>query len=815
MVSGPPVAKALTPVRIEEELRASYLDYAMSVIVARALPDVRDGLKPVQRRILYAMHELGLRPGSPYKKSARIVGEVLGKYHPHGDAPVYEAMVRMAQPFTLRYPLVDGQGNFGSIDDDPPAAMRYTEARLAPIAAEMLADIERETVDFTPSFDGSLREPTVLPARLPNLLVNGASGIAVGMATSIPPHNLAEVCDAVVHLLDHPDASVEDLLRWIQGPDFPTGGVVLAGEGREGLLRSYATGQGRILVRGKAEVREVKKGRPAIIITEIPYQVSKAALVERIAALAREKKVDGILEVRDESDREGMRVVVELRRDAQAEVVLNNLFKHTPLQCAFPVNMLALVDGQPRVLSLKDLLVAYIGHRREVITRRARYDLRQAKERAHILEGLRIALGALDEVVAIIRSSPDADTARQRLMERFPLTPGQAQAILEMQLRRLTAMDRRKLEEEYQALRTEMERLEALLADPLQVLEEVRRETLEMRKAYGDARRTRVVAAEGKELSREALVPHARVVVTLSANGYVKRIPLSTYHRQHRAGKGARGTLVREDDAIRHLIGADTHDTLLLFSDRGRVYALKVYDIPEETARGARGTPLANLVALGPREAVTSVQAVSGVTGDAFLLLCTRRGEVKRLPLSTLAGLRAAGLVTMDLEEGDELVAAQVVGQEDEVLLVSQEGRALRLRVEEIPVRSRPAGGVRGMRVGDGDGVVALEVVAPGGEVVVVTAHGFGKRTPLEEFRTIGRGAQGVMVFPVGEKTGPLVTARVIPSRAEVDLVVVSARGAVLRMTPEEIPLHHRQSRGARVIALEEGDRVASLAAIW
>ncbi|MCS7207272.1 MAG: DNA gyrase subunit A [Dehalococcoidia bacterium] len=815
MVSGPAIAKVLTPVRIEEELRSSYLDYAMSVIVARALPDVRDGLKPVQRRILYAMQELGLRPGAPYKKSARIVGEVLGKYHPHGDAPVYEAMVRMAQDFTLRYPLVDGQGNFGSIDDDPPAAMRYTEARLAPIAEEMLADIDRDTVDFVLNFDGSLQEPAVLPARLPNLLVNGASGIAVGMATSIPPHNLAEVCDAIVRLIDDPDTPVEDLLGIVQGPDFPTGGIVLAGAGRQSLLRAYATGQGRILVRGKAQVVEPKKGRPTIVITEVPYQVNKAALVERIATLAREKKIEGIAEVRDESDREGLRVVVELKREAQADIVLNNLYKHTPLQSAFTVHMLALVEGQPRVLSLKEMLGLYIQHRQQVVTRRAQHDLRKAQERAHILEGLRIALQFLDEVIRIIRQAPDADTARQRLMERFGLTQVQAQAILDMQLRRLTALDRQKLEEEYQALRQEIERLQALLADPRKILAEVRRETLQLKKDYGDARRTQVLAEEVRELSREELVPHAQVVVTLSANGYIKRIPVSTYHRQHRAGKGVKGMLTREDDAVRHLVVCDTHDTLLLFSKRGWVYALKVYDIPEDTTRATRGTPLANLVGIGTGEAITSVRAVSALGGEAFLLLCTRQGEVKRIPLAALASVRTAGLVAMDLEAGDELVSAQVVGEEDEVVLVTRRGKALRTRVASIPQRSRQAGGVRGIRLAKDDQVVAMEVVRPGGELLVVSAQGFGKRTPLDEFRPLRRGRKGIATFAVSDKTGPVALARVVPPHPEADLVVATAKAHVLRTTLGEVPTYHRDSRGARIIALEEGDSVASLAVAW
>jgi len=816
-------ARELREVPIQEEMRTSYLDYAMSVIVARALPDVRDGLKPVQRRILYAMHELGLRPTTPHRKSARIVGEVLGKYHPHGDAPVYEALVRMAQPFTLRYPLIDGQGNFGSIDDDPPAAMRYTEARLAPIAEEMLADLDRDTVDFVPNFDGSLQEPTVLPTRLPNLLVNGASGIAVGMATSIPPHNLGEVCDALCLLIDryderHTEAVENALLDILQGPDFPTGGIILRYDekGNDTIREAYRKGRGRILVQARVQVVEPRRtGRRQILITEIPYQVSKAGLVERIAHLIKEKKVDGVLEVRDESDREGLRVVLDLRRDADPEVVLNNLYEHTPLRTSFTVNLLALVNGQPRDdLSLRDLLLHFLEFRQEVVTRRARYDLQKARERAHILEGLRIALQFLDEVIRTIRQAQDTDAARQALMQRFGLTQAQAQAILEMQLRRLSALERERLEEEYRNLQQTIADLEALLADPRRVLAVVREEVLRLKEQYGDPRRTEISEAGARRITVAERTQHEDVVVILSGNGYIKRVPLSTYRAQRRGGKGVRGMPTREGDAVTFLLVADTHDTLLFFTDRGRVYALKVYELPGDTSRTARGTLLTNLgLSLAEGERVNAMVAVPDLSVGLDLLMATRQGEVKRLPLTAMSHIRASGLTAMDLEPGDALVSAQAVSPEEEVLLVTEQGMSIAFRAEEVPQRSRQAGGVRGIELARGDRVVAMDTLTPGGFLLCLTRHGYGKRTPVEEFRLQHRGGKGIRAFRISPKTGPLVSAQVVGPEVE-DLVVVTARGQVFRTSLEEVSVRHRDASGVVVIRLDEGDEVASMACL-
>ena len=601
----------IRPVRIEEEMRNSYLDYAMSVIVARALPDVRDGLKPVQRRILYAMDDLGMRAGTAYRKSARLVGDVLGKYHPHGDTAVYDALVRMAQDFSLRYPLIDGQGNFGSVDDDPPAAMRYTEARLANIAQEMLADIDRDTVDFGVNFDDSLREPLVLPARLPNLLINGASGIAVGMATSIPPHNLREVCDAIIHLIDHPEATVDDLIKFIQGPDFPTGGIIM---GREGIHSAYSSGRGRVVVRARAAIEDMARGgRKQIVVTEIPYQVNKATLVEKIALLAKDKKVDGISDIRDESDRHGMRVVIELRREAQAEIVLNNLYKHTALQSAFSVNTLALVDGQPQVLPLKRILRHYIDFRRQVITRRAEFDLKRAQDRAHILEGLRIALNNLDAVINLIRQSADADAARQGLMQQFSLTQIQAQAILDMQLRRIAALERGRIEEEYQGLVKTIAELQALLADPQKILAEIKKETRKLRKDYGDNRRTEITGEEARSYTPEEQIQHQEMVITITQRGYIKCMPASTYRAQHRGGRGITGMLPREADVLQHLLVADTHDTLMFFTNRGKAYSLRCFEIPPDSTRTTRGTPAVNLLSLSEGERINAVVVKTGI----------------------------------------------------------------------------------------------------------------------------------------------------------------------------------------------------------
>ena len=802
----------IRPVRIEEEMRNSYLDYAMSVIVSRALPDVRDGLKPVQRRILYAMDDLGMRAGTAYKKSARLVGEVLGKYHPHGDSPVYEAMVRMAQDFSLRYPLIDGQGNFGSIDDDPPAAMRYTEARLAPIAQDMLTDIDRDTVDFGINFDDTLREPLVLPALLPNLLINGASGIAVGMATSIPPHNLREVCDAAIHLIDHPDATVDDLVKLIQGPDFPTGGIIL---GREGILNAYSTGRGRVVVRARATIEEAEKRseRRQIVVTEIPYQVNKATLVEKIAQLAKDKKIDGISEVRDESDRHGLRVVIELRREAQAEIVLNNLYKHTALQSAFSVNTLALVDGQPQVLPLKRLLRHYIDFRRQVITRRAQFDLKKAQDRAHILEGLRVALSNLDRIIALIRQAADAEAARVGLMEQFTLTQIQAQAILDMQLRRIAALERERIEEEFQQLQKTIGELEALLADPQKVLNEVKKDTRKVRKDYGDDRRTEILDEEPGVPTREELVLHQEMVITITQRGYLKRMAANTYRAQHRGGKGITGMLPRESDALLQLMVADTHDTLLFFTNKGKAYALRCFEIPQDATRSTRGMPVVNLLSIAEGERVNAVVVAPSLQQEGYILLATRMGEIKRMNFSSLSNIRSNGLIAMDLEPEDEVVSAWQAGDEDEIVMVTEMGMAARFPIANVRVSSRYSGGVRGIRLDPGDRVVSMDVVIPGAQLLVLSRNGYGKLTPIQAYRRTARGAKGVRTFRITDKTGTVAAAHVVLDATEV--MLVSEKGTIERVLLSEIRVKGRITQGVMIMRPKiEGDHFVAVASM-
>ena len=799
----------IQPVRIEEEMRTSYLSYAMSVIVSRALPDVRDGLKPVQRRILYAMQELGLRPGTAHKKCARIVGEVLGKYHPHGDASVYEALVRMAQDFSLRYPLVDGQGNFGSVDDDPPAAMRYTEARLASIADELLTDIDLNTVDFSVNFDGSMNEPTVLPGLLPNMLVNGASGIAVGMATNIPPHNLAEICDAVTHLIDHPDAVVEELMERVPGPDFPTGGII---QGRSGIVNAYTTGQGRVVMQAKADVEELRGGREQIVITELPFQVNKAALVQKIANLVREKKMEGISDIRDESDRKGLRVVVELKRDADAEIVLNNLYIHTPLRSSFNVMLLALVDNQPEILSLRRALQLYIAHRRVVITRRSEHQLKVAQERAHILEGLRLALERLDEVITIIRGSSDAGVARQNLVETLSLTEVQAQAILDMQLRRLAALERRRLEEEYTGLLKTIGGLEALLADPDKVLAVVRDDAQKLKKRFEDPRRTEILEDELTDLNPEDRVQPGDVVITLSQRGYIKRIMAETYRNQHRGGKGVRGMTTRDDDALQALAVADTRDTLLFFTSKGRAYPRRCFEISKDTSRTTRGTPLVNLVPLSQGERVNALVAVKDLSGDGVLVLATRLGEVKVLKLGALSNIRNGGLIVMDLEPGDDLVSVQLAGQDDEVMMVTEGGQGIRFRLDEVPRRSRTAGGVRGIRLSKGDVLVSMEIVRPHDTLLVVSRQGYGKLVNISRFRAQGRGGMGTRAFRTSAKTGTVAGARVVNEGGCEEVMLVSSDCQVFRTSLVEISRQGRDARGIILWRPDDGDEVASIA---
>jgi DNA gyrase subunit A len=795
------------PIDIEQEMKRSYLDYAMSVIVARALPDARDGLKPVQRRVLFAMEELGIRPNTAYKKSARIVGEVLGKYHPHGDSSVYEAMVRMAQNFSLRHPLVDGQGNFGSVDNDPPAAMRYTEARLAPIAAEMLVDIDKDTVDFVSNFDDSLKEPSVLPARIPNLLVNGASGIAVGMATNIPPHNLGEVCDAVGHLIENPLAGNAELMQFVKGPDFPTGAIIL---GTEGLRSAYSTGRGKVVMRARVEEITTKSGKRQIVITEIPYQVNKAALVERIAELAKEKKITGVAEVRDESDREGLRVVIDLKKEAQVGRLLNNLYRHTPLQTIYYVNMVALVNGKPQTIDLKEALTCYIEFRTDVITRRSQFDLDKASKRAHILEGLQIALDNLDEVIAVIRGSETVEAARDNLMARFEFSQEQAQAILDMPLRRLAHLEREKIAAEYAELLKTIAYLEDLLANPRKILRLIRDDVVEVRKKFANKRRTEIWEEEATQFSNEDLIPHQKTIVTLTANGFIKRLPASTYRVQHRGGRGVMGMVTRDNDAVRHVLVADTHDSLLFFTGRGRVYSVKCYQLPEESSRTAKGTAIVNVVPVDLSEEITALVSVPKFELNSFLVMASRRGVVKKTPLEKFAAIRRSGVVAINLREDDHLVSARVVGGSGEVVLVSQNGMANRFKVEELRTASRSSGGVRGLRLA-GDEIVGMDPVAIDVYLLSVSERGYGKLTRVNSIPVHKRGGKGLRAHRVGAETGKLAVAQLVPPQGS--LVLLSSTGKVVVIPMEQISVQSRNARGVHLMALEEGETVVSVTA--
>jgi len=794
----------IVPIDINEELKHSYLDYAMSVIVGRALPDVRDGLKPVHRRILYAMHNLGLTADKPHRKSAYVVGEVLSKLHPHGDAAVYDALVRLAQDFACRYPLVDGHGNFGSVDGDAAAAMRYTEVRMARITSQMLADIDKETVDFIPNYDGTGEEPVVLPSRIPNLLVNGSAGIAVGMATNIPPHNLKEVIDGLVYLADHPDAELEDLMRFIPGPDFPTGGKIM---GRHGIVEAYRTGRGSIKMRGHAEFERVGS-RTRIVITELPYQVNKARLVEKIAALVREKKIEGISDLRDESDRKGMRVVIELRREVNPEITLNLLYKHTQLQDNFGVIMLALVDGQPQVLALKDVLAHYLGHQREVITRRCRYELSQAQARLHIVEGLRIALTHLDEVIQTIRRSRDVTEARRGLMAGFGLSEKQAQAILDMRLQRLTALERDKLENEFNDLVAAIERLEALLADEQKILAVVKEELLAMRDKFADPRRTELVA-EDADFNPEDLIPQEDAVIILTNDGYIKRMPPSVYRSQRRGGRGIAGVETKVRDFVRHLFVGKTHDYLLFFTERGKVYRVKVYEIPE-AGRQARGTAVVNLIPVTNGERVTAVIPVTEYTGEAFLFMVTRKGVVKKTVLQEFDSARRDGLIALNLDEGDELVDVKITDGESEVLLGTRNGMVIRFPEGQVRPMGRTAHGVRGISLRKGDLVVGMDIVDPDDQLLVVSEKGYGKVTPVKEFRTQSRGGLGLTAARVSGRNGPLVSLSLV-GRGE-EILIVSKSGILIRMKAREIPQFGRQAQGVRLMRLAPGDAVVAVA---
>jgi DNA gyrase subunit A len=792
-------------------MRDSYLTYAMSVIVSRALPDVRDGLKPVQRRILYAMHEMGINPNSAHRKSARIAGEVLGKYHPHGETSVYDALVRMAQTFSMRYPLIDGQGNFGSVDGDPPAAMRYTEARLATIANELLADIDQNTVNFSANFDDSIEEPVVLPSRLPNMLVNGASGIAVGMATNIPPHNLGEICDAICHVVDHPDCTAEDLIKLVPGPDFPTHGII---RGASGITEMYNTGRGRMVMEAATNIEEVRGGRERIIVTELPYQVNKANLVEKIAHLVREKRIDGVSDIRDESDRHGMRVVIELRRDAQANIVLNNLYRHTALRSSFNAIMLALVDGQPQVLPLKRCLTLFIEHRQEVIRRRSEFQLQRARDRDHIVQGLLLALDRMDEVIAIIRGSADVEAARNNLMEQLDLTQVQSQAILDMQLRRLAALERERLEKEHADLLKTIASLEELLGSPAKILAAVKTETRKLKRDFGDARRTVLDPNEVGEQSREEFITHQDMMVTLSQRGYIKRVPCETYKTQHRGGKGVRGMTTREDDALMETVVVDTHDTLLFFTNRGRVYPLRVFQIPGDASRTSRGTLLVNLIPVVKGEQVQAILPTKNPKEGDLLILATRMGEVKALKEGQLSNIQARGLIVMDLEPGDELVSVAQLGDADEVIMVSENGQSIRFPVRDLAPRSRSAGGVKGMRLREGDRLVAMNTVNSDYNLLVVSRGGYGKSTPLSMYPTQSRGGLGVRTFRVTEKTGPVSDVKVVPDNtAGYEVFIISAMAQVVRINLEDVRIVGRDTSGVIVWRdRDPDDFVASIA---
>lgn len=801
-------------VDIDDQMRSAYLDYAMSVIVARALPDARDGLKPVHRRILFAMHDMGIRANTPYRKSARIVGEVLGKYHPHGDSAVYDAMARMAQDFSMRYLLVDGQGNFGSIDGDAPAAMRYTEARTMDMAEDMLLDIDQDTVDFSENFDGSLEEPVVLPSKIPNLLLNGSAGIAVGMATNIPPHNMGELVNALTYMIDNYDqideVSIEDLIKFLPGPDFPTGGVIV---GDEGIRMAYSTGRGRIVLRGMAMIEEMSGGRFRIVITEIPYQLNKNTLIERIAELARTGRLDDISDLRDESDRTGMSIIVELKRSAQPHKVLNQLYKYTPLQSTFGAQMLALVDGEPRLLSLKRALLHFVEHRQNVITRRSEFQLKKARARAHILEGLLIALAHLDDVIQTIRESADPDTAKENLMSRFSLSELQAVAILDMQLRRLSALEQQKIEDEQKKVLERIAELEDLLASPKKILDVIKNDLAEVAETYGDERRTRIAADASDELNEEDLVTDEAVLINITERGYIKRVSAKSFRTQGRGGRGVTGHAMKDEDEMLLMLSARTLDTILFFSDRGKVYSAKAYQIPD-TLRTARGIPIVNVLALNPGETITAAVAVPNFEAADYCLMATRRGKVKRLALSAFASVRPSGLIAINLAEGDELRWVRLTDGDCHCIMVTEKGQALRFSEQEIRPTGRTAAGVIGIRLRGDDRVTSMEVVETGGDLLVITTGGYGKRTPLTQYARKSRATLGITT--IDKKAIPIIgkiaAARVVQEAD--DLNIISVNAVVLRTKVKQIKQAGRATRGVRLIGLKDGDSVASLARI-
>ena len=799
------ISEKVIPVSLESEMKSSYIDYSMSVIVARALPDVRDGLKPVHRRVLYGMHDLGMAHNKAYKKSARIVGEVLGKYHPHGDTAVYDSMVRMVQDFSLRYPLVDGQGNFGSVDGDSPAAMRYTEARLARISEEMLRDLDKNTVDFAPNFDDTLQEPTVLPSYLPNLLVNGASGIAVGMATNIPPHNLNEVIDGLIALIKDPKLTAEKLMKYVIAPDFPTAGIIY---GYAGVKEALLTGRGRILVRARANIETLKNTRENIIITELPYQVNKANLIEKIAELVKENKINDISNIRDESDRDGMRVVIELKRDSQPAIVLNQLFKHTQMQTTFGVNMLALVNGVPRVLNLKEMMQYFLDHRMDVLIRRTKYELDAAEKRAHILEGYIIALDNIDAVIQTIKKSKDVETAKQNLMKKFKLSEIQAKAILDMRLQRLTGLERQKIEDEYKETIKLIEKLKGILKSEEQRKLIIKEELLEIKKKYGDKRRTEVVH-DYEEFSLEDIIAEEDVVVTISHNGFIKRFPVSGYRKQGRGGKGVTGAMTKDDDFIEHMFIASTHQYILFFTDKGKVYWLKVHEVPEG-GRAARGRSILNILQKDKEELITAFVAVKEFRDDHYLIMATEQGTVKKTVLAAYGNVRKGGINAINLKKGDRLIEAKMTEGNNDIVIGTRNGFAIRFKEKDVRDMGRTATGVRGIRLGKGDKVVGLLVIKRQSTILVVTEKGYGKRSDVNDYRLTHRGGKGVITVRAGDKVGKLIAMMEVVDSDE--LVIISTKGMVIRQSVKALRVMGRATQGVRVIRLKDGDSIADIA---
>ena len=797
----------ILPIEIAEEMKKSYIDYSMSVIVGRALPDVRDGLKPVHRRILYSMSELNLTPDKPYRKSARIVGDVLGKYHPHGDSAVYLAMVRMAQDFSTRGLLVDGHGNFGSVDGDSPAAMRYTEARMSKLALELLRDIDKETVDFVPNFDESLKEPAVLPSRYPNLLVNGSNGIAVGMATSIPPHNIGEVIDATVHLIDNEECSVDDLMKFVKGPDFPTSAIIM---GKENIAEAYRTGRGKVKVRARAVIEELPKGKQQIVVTEIPYQVNKAKLVERIAELVKDKKVEGISDLRDESNRNGMRIVIELKRDVNANIVLNNLYKHSQMEETFSVIMLALVNGQPKVLNLKQILYHYVQHQKDVVTRRTKFELNKAEARAHILEGLRIALDNIDAVISLIRASKTTQEAKSGLMEKFGLTDIQAQAILDMRLQRLTGLERDKIEAEYEELIKKINRLKEILANERLLLNVIKEEMLIIKENYADERRTEIRHAEG-EIDMRDLIEDEEIAITLTHFGYIKRLPADTYKSQKRGGRGISALTTREEDFVKHLVSTTTHSKLLFFTNKGRVFRLNAYEIPEGK-RQAKGTAIVNLLQLGPNEKIATLLAIDEKDDNKYLLLATKNGIVKKTDREEFKNINKAGLIAIGLREDDELIGVKVTDGNKDVLLVTKEGMSIRFDENDIRSMGRSAMGVKGITLSNDDKVVSMSLCEEGTDVLVVSENGFGKRTDINEYRTQIRAGKGIKTYNIAEKTGKLVGAEMVNEDDE--MMIINSDGVLIRLRVNEISLFGRVTSGVKLMKTDDEVNVVSISKI-